>query len=275
MSEVIRKLKFIVDEDLLVKDFIKQKISRNFYKYSKNIQAVYYRNNEIVKTYMELDKGDEFRIEYHLFEEKENHFKIDKEIEILYEDDYYIIANKEAGLLSIPSSKELDSVFGRLLNHLKNTPYFPHILNRLDKDTRGLILVSKCSLSASLINDVKKRYWALTRFPLHDEEGVIDKPIKKSAYSIKREISPLGKKARTHYQLIEEKNGIYRYDVTLENGRTHQIRLHFSSEGSPLISDPLYGQKEEGQNLGLICYKISFIHPFTNELIGIEIGILD
>ena len=269
MEDTVKQLKYEVLEDtILVKEFIKKYLSRKFYKYSKNIAAKYYKNGEICYTYSNLNKGDIFELIYYI-DEKKNHIGVQKDIEILYEDDDYMIVNKPYNILTIPNHSELDSIFSRVYHYLENTPYTPHILNRLDKETRGLVLIAKHKL-ASCLAEPNKVYLAKTKYPLKEKEGIISLKMKKDDNSIKRLVVKEGEESVTKYQLKEELNGFYLYDCVLETGKTHQIRLHFSYLGSPLYSDSLYGIYED-MPLGLMCYKMNLINPFTKNSINVEL----
>ena len=269
--EAKRTIEYLCDENTLVKEFIKKNISHQFYKFSKTVNATYLINGLEAKTYSELRIGDQLKIVYDLKKPTKEHVIVEKEVEIIYEDDYYLVALKEAGLLTIPSSKEIDSLFNRLLFYFKDTPYFPHILSRLDKETTGLVLVAKCRLACALIGKVKKKYLAITTSPLPDKKGTIDLPIAKAEDGIKRYVDDRGKRSITNYELYSYQLGRYYYKVDLETGRTHQIRVHFSHMGSPLVGDLLYNSQAEDEKLGLICYEIRFKNDFINKKIDAKI----
>lgn len=271
MADKIRKYQITSLSDGLLKEIIKRQISRHFYKYLKNSNGKFYLGDKEIFNYEMVKKDDIITIVYDNNELKKDHILVDKPLNIVYEDDEYIVINKEEGLLSIPSSKEIDSIFNRLLYYFKDTNYFPHILTRLDNDTKGLVLVAKDRLSASLVAGITKKYLAITKNRLAKDEDIIDLPIKKSDDSIRRIISPDGKEAKTAYKYLKEENGKYYYDVTLLTGRTHQIRLHFAYNKAPLVGDKLYG--DGIGNLGLTCYYLQFKNPITSKLIEVKLDI--
>lgn len=271
MANSLREFKLIAKQKGLIKEIIKKQLSRKFYKYLKNHDGKYYVDNIEYKNYQEINENANLLIQYEAEEDKAGHVEVNKPLEIIYEDEEFIVVNKPSHLLSIPTYKENDAVFNRLLAYFHDTNYFPHIMTRLDEDTNGLVLVAKDRLSCCLTSDITKKYIAITNNKLKDDRGLIELNIKRSDDSIKRMVASDGKVAKTLYQFIKEKDGLYYYDVTLLTGRTHQIRVHFSHLASPLIGDKLYGN-DDNVDLGLQCYYLKFINPITKKEIEIELS---
>lgn len=265
------KLEYIVNENTTIKEFIYKNISRNFYGYLKEHNVVYLVDNEAKKAYQEVLANQRLEIIYDEEKDQEGILSL-LAIDIVYEDEYFIVIDKPANLQSIPSrNNPFDSVFNRLLYYFKETKHTVHLINRLDKETKGLVFVAKSNYAAAIIKDIKKVYFAKTLYPLPSNYGTINLPIGRALNGIKRCIDfENGKEAITEYSLVN-KTDLYTYQVNLLTGRTHQIRLHFSYLNSPLINDTLYGKDSYGDlSLGLTCRIITFVHPLTKEKITLK-----
>ena len=265
------KLEYTTNNEIIVRDLIISNTSRHFYRHLKFLNAKLTVDGNLVKTYDILKENQTLVIEYEPVKKDKVHLISEKKLDILFENDNYIIIDKPYDLLSIPSSKEpSDSVFNRLLYYFKDTNCYPHITNRLDKETKGLVIVAKNRFACLKLAEVDKRYIAITKTPLKENRGRIVANIIKSDDGIKREVNELGQYAATNYAFLKEDNNLYYYDVWLETGRTHQIRVHFNHLGSPLIGDKIYNPNDTEEELGLICYYVRFKDPFTDEVIEIK-----
>ncbi|QDP42117.1 RluA family pseudouridine synthase [Radiobacillus deserti] len=199
-------------------------------------------------------------------------------IEIMYEDDDVLVIHKPAGIATIPSlNHTTGTIANRLLGYYdeKNLHYTVHIVTRLDKDTSGLLLVAKHRLSHSILSRdqkiglVNRSYYAIVEGHLHEKKSTIDLPIGRKAESIiQRAVLEDGQQAITHYVVEREMKEETLVSVRLETGRTHQIRVHFSHIGHPLLGDTLYGGiHTKIQRQALHCKSLSFNQPFTGERI--------
>lgn len=200
---------------------------------------------------------------------------IENKLSIVYEDDYLIILNKPSGLNTIPSISE----YG-LLNFVRAYVLKEslHVVTRLDKDTTGLVLIVKnpyihALFEHQLINqNLIKKYYALTKNKL--EGSIIELPISKSEDGIKRKVDLNGSYAKTEFQLLQNGNDLFLYEVILHTGKTHQIRVHFSHYGAPLIGDVLYhGDTSNFSRQALHCGYLKFVHPITQQTMEFKLDL--
>ena len=206
---------------------------------------------------------------------------IDKEIEIIYEDPYFLIVNKEINLPSIPSRNlEDESLLERINYYFKNKGIntIPHIVTRLDKNTSGLVLVAKHRHIHALFSnmEIDKFYTALVKGKVKDNE-VIEAPIRRVSSSIiEREVGEGGEFAKTEYWLddyIVDKD-ISIVKLKLYTGRTHQIRVHMKYKGYPLLGDGLYGGDVSLiTRQALHCNNLVFNHPITDEIVNVKVDL--
>ncbi|CCI81704.1 RluA family pseudouridine synthase [Lactobacillus hominis] len=229
-----------------------------------------------------LKKGDE--IIFILGNEKKNEFlkPTNLPVNIIKETKDYLIVNKPAGVLSIPSRYEDDTaIVNRLLHYFKKQHLTtkPHVITRLDKDTSGLVLVGKNAVAHDRFSrldkdELVKKYHAIVHgnFSAAELSGQIDKAIGKKDNTVKRYIVADGQKAVTDYQVLDQVKGASLVELRLLTGRTHQIRVHMQAIGHPLFGDPLYGIKDDFKRQALNCFLLKYQDPFSQENIKIEIS---
>ncbi|NEU29646.1 RluA family pseudouridine synthase [bacterium LRH843] len=194
-------------------------------------------------------------------------------LHIIYEDEHLLVIHKEAGMPTIPSREHpthtlANAVLGYYEN--KKIPATFHAVNRLDKDTSGLLLVAKHRLAHDRLSKlqqagkVRRFYHAIVEGYLEKNVGTIQAPIGRDESSIiARKVSEDGQYAITHYSVKLTTGEITLVEIELETGRTHQIRVHFSHLGHPLLGDDLYGGKRDRIcRQALHCSRIEFEHPF-------------
>ena len=167
--------------------------------------------------------------------------------EIIYEDGFLVIANKTAGLLSIPDRYQPEKIN---LQHLLKQQFGEiWTVHRLDKDTSGLICFARNEEAHKTLSQqfekrqVQKIYHALVDGNLKEDKGTIDQPIGKGQGN-KMQITKTGKAALTLYQVEQRYKHFNWVAVEIKTGRTHQIRVHFQAIGHPLAVDTLYGQRD-------------------------------
>ena len=200
-------------------------------------------------------------------------------LDIIYEDDYLLIVNKPAGMLSVPGKETADSVYSRI-RHLYPDATGPLVVHRLDMATSGLLLIAKTkevhqNLQAQFSNrSIKKRYTALLEGIVSDEEGTIDLPLCLNPLDRPRQIvdKEHGNPAITRYRVLartESQTLVTFYPLT---GRTHQLRVHSAHSlglHCPIKGDELYGSKAD--RLYLHAEFLEFTHPVSKEKVTIEV----
>lgn len=243
-------------------------------------------NGKKVKQSYKVEKNDEIIVEKE--EPKEIELKPqDIPVEVLYEDNDIILVNKPKGLVVHPANGNPD---GTLVNALMSIckgslsgiggEIRPGIVHRLDKDTSGVLIVAKndkshLDLSNQIKNrTVKKTYIALVRGIIKENEATINMPIGRSKKDRKKmDIDKNGKEAITHFKVIKRYENYTLLEVQIDTGRTHQIRVHLSHIGYPIVGDYIYSNGKnpfgvEGQMLH--AKKIEFEHPITRKHMIIE-----
>jgi 23S rRNA pseudouridine1911/1915/1917 synthase len=205
-------------------------------------------------------------------------------LEIIFEDEFVLVVNKPAFMNTIPSREHpTGSLANALLGYYKEIGLLAatHIVTRLDRNTSGLVLVAKHRHVHHLLSEqqksglVKRTYVALVHGRLMEDVGTIKVPIgRKSVSIIEREVSDSGQYACTHFRVLERMDRFTYVELQLETGRTHQIRVHMSYLGHPLLGDDLYGGSLDLMNRqALHCREVVFIHPFTGEEMMFEVPV--
>lgn len=204
-------------------------------------------------------------------------------LDIVYEDDCMLVVNKPQGMVVHPAAGNYD---GTLVNALMaycgdtlsgiNGEIRPGILHRIDKDTSGLLLVAKNDTAHIGLSEQIKRhsltreYLALVHGNIKNDSGTIDAPIGRDEKDRKKMTitQKNSRNAVTHYSVLERFGKYTFIKCRLETGRTHQIRVHMSKNGHPVVGDKVYGVKKEEFSLNgqlLHAYRVGFIHPVTGE----------
>ena len=202
-------------------------------------------------------------------------------LDVLYEDVDVIVINKPQDMVVHPAPGTYSgTLVNALLNHCKdlsgiNGIIRPGIVHRIDKDTSGALIVAKNNNAHNALakqfkeHSITRSYLAIVEGIIKTDEGTIDMPIGRHPKDrIKMGVVESGKKAVTHYKVIERFTSHTLVECNLETGRTHQIRVHMAKIGHPLVGDLIYGYKKQSFNLkGQVLHakRLGFIHPSTNE----------
>ena len=222
-----------------------------------------------------LEIGDKVLLK--LFEEVVPLITLDffYDLQVLYEDDHVIVFNKPPFMSTHPNDESDKSTLlhaAQFYVQSKGEKVTIRQVHRLDKDTTGAILFAKHALSGTILDrllekhEIKRTYLAIVDGHIKTKKGTISEPIGRDRHhATRRRVSPSGQSASTHYQLIKEEKGHSYIKCWLETGRTHQIRVHFSHIGHPLLGDTLYGGKPLFKRQALHAAKLEFKHPITSE----------
>lgn len=238
-------------------------------------------NGNQVKTGYSLKEKDE--IEYINWNENTSIEAQNIPLDIYYEDEYLMVVNKPSGMVVHPGNGNTsNTLVNALMYYTKNLSDLsgedrPGIVHRIDKDTSGLLLISKTNKVHELLSDdfknkrIKRKYIALVRGIIKENKGKIDAPIGRSESDRKKMAvtDKNSKTAVTNFTVLERLNNVTLIECILETGRTHQIRVHLAYIGHPIVNDPVYNNSGKANSFGqmLHAYYIGFTHPITHEFL--------
>ncbi len=234
-------------------------------------------NGKHIRTVDFLEKGDILTV---LMEDKTDIIpNISLNIPVLYNDDDIIVFDKPPFMAVHPSLKHYDDTLANYFSALYPETTFRSI-NRLDRNTSGVVVVAKNQLSAARLSGdeayhPKKLYYAVVKGDIAEKygsEGEIIAPIARVSESIiNREVRADGQYAHTKFRVLKSSEQFSLLEISLITGRTHQIRVHFSHIGYPLVGDDLYGGDTDFLNRqALHCGSVSLIHPVSGDKLYIE-----
>jgi 23S rRNA pseudouridine1911/1915/1917 synthase len=270
--------------DKLISELI-DSLSRTYIKKLIDDKKVFC-NGKAVKASLHVSDGDEIKMEIPPVEIPEI-LPQDIPLDIIYEDDDVVVVNKPKDMVVHPAAGHYkDTLVNAIMFHCKdnlsgiNGVMRPGIVHRIDKDTTGSVIICKNDNSHKVIADqlkehsINRVYHAICYGILKDDEGDITAPIGRSLQDRKKmAVVPNGKFASTHYRVLKrfEEDGFTYIECKLQTGRTHQIRVHMSYIGHPLLGDEVYAggrhSKFKTQGQCLHAKTLGFIHPVTREYI--------
>ena len=269
------------EEGRKIGDFLREKgYSRHLLRQLKETEDGLLRNAQPTFTTVALKAGDRIRVR--LLEKAEGSEAImpaPLPFEIVYEDEDLLVVNKPADMPIHPSFQNhgntlADALTWHYQQHGEDFVY--RCINRLDRDTTGLLIVAKHLLSASILSDmvgkreIHREYLAIVK-GIPPENGTISAPIgRKKGSAILREVNfETGEPAVTHFARLEIRNGLSLVSLKVETGRTHQIRVHMGYIGCPLIGDYLYYPEcRRISRQALHSHRLSFLHPITGKALS-------
>lgn len=209
-------------------------------------------------------------------------------LDILYEDDSILMVNKPKGMVVHPSAGHYTgTLVNAVLWHCQgqlsgiNGVSRPGIVHRIDKDTTGVLVVCKNDAAHNAVaaqlkeHSITRKYRAIVHGVIKEDEGTVDAPIGRHPTERKKMASGVknGKRAVTHYRVLERFQGYTYVECQLETGRTHQIRVHMASIHHPLLGDTVYGPAMDSHHLEgqtLHAMVLGLIHPVTGEYLEVE-----
>lgn len=209
-------------------------------------------------------------------------------LDILYEDDSILMVNKPKGMVVHPSAGHYTgTLVNAVLWHCQgqlsgiNGVFRPGIVHRIDKDTTGVLVVCKNDAAHNAVaaqlkeHSITRKYRAIVHGVIKEDEGTVDAPIGRHPTERKKMASGVknGKRAVTHYRVLERFQGYTYVECQLETGRTHQIRVHMASIHHPLLGDTVYGPAKDSHHLEgqtLHAMVLGLIHPVTGEYLEVE-----
>lgn len=224
------------------------------------------RSGDLIKVFMEVH---------------ENHFEAeDIPVEIVFEDADLLVVNKQPFLVVHPTKGHPTGTLANgIANYLQSKGNNDKIrfINRLDRDTSGILLVAKNGFAQQAVSNqmragtVGKHYLALVTGHMETVKGTVNEPIgRPDPDEMHRAVMADGQQSITHYERLESYDGFDAVDVTLETGRTHQIRVHMKHLGHPIIGDELYGGALLMARQALHCRSMTIDHPRTHERLVLE-----
>lgn len=277
-------LEFVIDDRHEGKElkevlYDEMKLSSRLVRRLKRNKGILVNGNRIT-FHARLRKGDKVEV---VMEDEINQFEPeDIPIEVVYEDMDLLIVNKQPGLVVHPTKGHpTGTMANALVNRMKHTGenFKIRFVNRLDRDTSGLIIIGKNPYAQQEIskqmqkNQVEKIYLAVVKGNIEEDHGIIDVPIgRPDPEDIMRKVYQGGQPSVTHYEVVQRLKDATVVRIKLETGRTHQIRVHMAHIGHPLIGDELYGytDKELIGRQALHAEQLIFNQPRTKERIEVR-----
>lgn len=275
-------LKCTVKEDSTIKDIIIKEFdisSRLLRKLKLNKQI--FCNGKVTWVNGIARVGDEIVVNVASEGEAENIKSEEGIIDVLYEDDSLLVLNKSGNMVVHPTCLHQSGTLANFVKYYfesKDEHIKLHFVNRLDRETSGVIVLSKNEYTQDILTKqmqsglFTKEYIAIVYGIIKDDFGTIDLPIKREPDSIMtRMVADDGDRAVTHFEVIKRMKDMTVIRLKLETGRTHQIRVHLKAIGHPILGDGLYSDRETDliDRQALHSYKTCFVHPITKEKLEI------
>ena len=282
---MVRKLRYEIEPEFsgyTIEKYLKQKnYSHGCLVFLKKTEEGIKRNGAWAYTRDKLDAGDVLEILFAEEDSSENIVPVEMKLDIVYEDEDILVINKPADTPIHPSQGNYDNSLANGVKHYyesQGESFVFRCINRLDRDTTGLVVIAKNMLSSAALNaamvhrEIHRTYLAVVKGEL-PEKGTIDFPIaRKDGSTVERCVDMSGGEyAVTHFECVEKNEKYSLAKIWLETGRTHQIRVHMNAIGHPLPGDFLYhNDRSEIGRQALHSWRLEFHHPVTGELLKFE-----
>lgn len=279
---MINYFEYKIKNDISIIDFLKeQKLSKNFIMSLKSNSNNIIVNELPARLDYKLKINDSLKISKQPKNSISNVEKTNIPLNIVYQDEDILVVNKPANIVTIPSKRHFKiSLAGMVANYFQQNNFTFRPINRLDKEASGLVLIAKnLWISERLYNcNIDKTYVAITN-GIIDKNVIINKNIltlknEDGTNVLKRILADEGKCAKTLIFPVKKFKNLTLCNIKIENGRTHQIRLHLSSIGHSIIGDELYGTSSPFiDRTALHLKSIKFIHPISKKDLFFEIDL--
>ena len=271
-----KKINIIAKENISIIDCLKEHgLAKNKVKTYVKLGFIYVNNKKITKLPYILNIGDIITVDVNIT--TTNNFKI------IYEDDNYLVVDKEAGLLTISTSKQNKNneltLYRLVREYLNNKGEYAFIVNRIDKETSGIVIFVKNEslkekLQSNWNNNVKKRGYIAIVTGKISKPGRIENYLYEDKLTFSHSTKIGGKLAITNYKPIKINDKYTMLDINIETGRKNQIRVHMTEMNHPIVGDKKYYSKDNTlKRLALHHYEISLIDPVTNKLLTFKSNI--
>ena len=286
MTKTNRFLKFTIGKDdkkKIRKFLVQHKFSSSQLHNLKNKGGLIFVNHKQRHFDYAMKTGDQMLVVLNTEEPSDLIAPMKGAIDVIFEDEYLLVVNKPPGIASLPAKARdgktmANLVKNYLLEHNENSSI--HLVTRLDRNTSGLMVFAKTSYAHSLLDqilhteDFQKFYLAMVYGQVEPKSGLIELPIgiDPMAFYMRNIDHQKGKPSRTIYETIETFKNASLLKLKLLTGRTHQIRVHLTAIGHPIIGDDMYSKKIDPRmkRQALHCFRLNIVHPVTKELLNLE-----
>jgi 23S rRNA pseudouridine1911/1915/1917 synthase len=275
-----QEYEYKIENNIILKDYLTEKYhySSRLLREIKREGIIKVNNKKITTIHQELKAGDQVYVGFK--KEKIDADPLNRPLEVLYENKDVLVVNKPPFIATHPSKGHQNDTLANIIANylfLQNQQCKIRFVNRLDRDTSGIVIIAKSKYAHHYIQnqmskpDMKKKYYAWVEGILEKKEGEINAPIMSYDGDIKRVVSNQGKHAVTRYKVINESDNMSQLELELLTGRTHQIRVHCRHICHPIIGDPLYNDKSSDliNRQALHAREINFIVPETRKEINV------